>query len=142
MNFEEFYKQSKPAWDEFAKGNPEPAKSLYSHREDATLANPFGPAVRGWEQVSKTLEFASSRFREGEFIGAERIAEYATAELVCLLDLEHWRARVGDRPEVEPFDLRVTTTLRRENDDWKIVHRHADSITTFDPSGPMRTSPR
>lgn len=142
MNFEEFYKQSKRAWDEFAKGNPEPAKVLYSHREDATLANPFGPAVRGWEQVSKTLEFASSRFREGEFIGAERIAEYVTAELVCLLDLEHWRARVGDRRGVEPFDLRVTTTLRRENDHWKIVHRHADPITTFDPSGPLRTSPR
>jgi hypothetical protein len=27
----------------------------------------------------------------------------------------------------EPFQLRVTTTLRRENGEWKIVHRHAGS---------------
>jgi hypothetical protein len=30
----------------FVKGNPEPAKQLFSHREDVTLANPQGPAVR------------------------------------------------------------------------------------------------
>ena len=140
MDFEEFCAQFAPAWSEFARGNPEPAKALYSHRDDATLANPFGPAVRGWDQVSKSLEYASSRFSDGGFIGAERIAEYATADLVCLLDLEHWEARVGERQLVEPFDLRVTTTLRREEGGWKIAHRHADPITTFDPSGPMRGS--
>lgn len=140
MDLADVYAQFEPAWNEFAKGNPEPAKALYSHRDDATLANPFGPAVRGWDQVSKTLEYASSRFRDGAFIATERIAEYATADLACRLDLEHWEARVGDRPEVEPFDLRVTTTLRREGEDWKIVHRHADPITAFDPNGPLRDS--
>jgi hypothetical protein len=86
------------------------------------------------------MDYASSRFSDGEFIGIDRIAEYATSELVCLLDLEHWKVRVGDRPDVEPVDLRVTTTLRREGDDWKIVLRHADPITTFDPNGPVRAS--
>jgi ketosteroid isomerase-like protein len=62
------------------------------------------------------------------------------ADLVCILDLEHWRARVGERQDVEPFDLRVTTTLRREGDDWKIVHRYADPITALDPNGPLRAS--
>ena len=138
MDLAEIYEQFSPAFNEFAKGNPEPVKALYSHCDDATLANPFGPAVRGWDEVSKMLQYASSRFRDGEFLGAQRIAEYATADLVCVLDLEHWRSRVGERQEVEPFDLRVTTTLRREGDDWKIVHRHADPITTIDPSGPVR----
>jgi len=140
VDLDEMYAQFESAWDEFAKGNPEPAKALYSHRNDATLANPFGPAVRGWDEVSKTLDYASSRFRDGEFIGIDRMAEYATSELVCLLDLEHWRVRVGERTEVEPVDLRVTTTLRREEDGWKIVLRHADPITTFDPNGPLRGS--
>jgi hypothetical protein len=140
MELNEIYAQFKPAWDEFGKGNPELAKALFSHRDDATLANPFGGAVRGWDEVSKTLDYASSRFSDGEFIGIDRIAEYATSELVCLLDLEHWKVRVGDRPDVEPVDLRVTTTLRREGDDWKIVHRHADPITAFDPDGPLRAS--
>ena len=29
--------------DDFMKGNPEPVKELFSHKEDVTLANPFGP---------------------------------------------------------------------------------------------------
>src|SRR6266511_3530080 len=141
MDLAELYERIKPAWDEFARGNAEPAKALLSHGDDVTLANPFGPAVRGWDQVSKTLDYASSQFSDGAFTSAERIAEYATAELVCLLDLEHWQAKVGEREDVEPFDLRVTTTLRREDDTWRIVHRHADPIPTFDASGPMRGSP-
>jgi hypothetical protein len=36
------------ALDEFVKGNPEPCKELFSHREDVTLNNPFGPPARGW----------------------------------------------------------------------------------------------
>jgi len=35
------------AADQFSRGDPEPIKALYSHRDDVTLANPFGPAVRG-----------------------------------------------------------------------------------------------
>ena len=32
---------------EFPKGNPEPAKKLFSDREDVTLANPLGPPMCG-----------------------------------------------------------------------------------------------
>lgn len=39
------------AW-EFAKGNPEPVKALYSHADDVTLANPFGPL---YEAGSRSL---------------------------------------------------------------------------------------
>lgn len=140
MDLADVYARFEPALDEFAKGNPQPVKSLYSHRDDVTLANPFGPTVRGWDEVSKMLDYASSRFGDGAFIGTERIAEYATADLVCVLDVEHWKARIGERQDVEPFDLRVTTTLRRDGDDRKIVHRHADPITAFDPDGPLRAS--
>ena len=32
---------------EIVKGNAEPDKELFSHRDDVTLANPLGPPVRG-----------------------------------------------------------------------------------------------
>jgi ketosteroid isomerase-like protein len=140
MDLDEVYAQFKPAWSEFGKGKPEPAKAMFSHSEDATLANPFGGAVRGWDEVSKTLDYASSRFSDGELLRIDRLAEYATSDLVCLLEMEHWQVRVGEHPDVEPVDLRVTTTLRREGDGWKIVHRHADPLTSFDPNGPLRGS--
>ena len=34
------------ALGEFMKGNPKPAQNPFSHREDVSLANPYGPPVR------------------------------------------------------------------------------------------------
>ena len=44
------------ALDEFVKGNPEPMQMMFSHGEDVSLANPFGPPVRGWDEVARTME--------------------------------------------------------------------------------------
>ena len=63
---------------------------------------------------------------------------YDASELVTIFEIEHWMAKVGGRVEVTPFDLRITTTFRREGADWGVVHRHADPITTRDPEGPLR----
>jgi ketosteroid isomerase-like protein len=140
MSLEKLIDQYHQAVDEFSRSNPEPVKALFSHRDDVTLANPFGPAVRGWKQASDALEFASSRFRDGEVNDFERIAEYESADLATILETERWRAKVGDREDVAPFDLRVTTTFRREDDTWKIVHRHADPVPIPHPDGPLRGS--
>jgi ketosteroid isomerase-like protein len=138
MDFDEAIERYHTAADQFAKGNPEPVKELYSHQEDVALANPFGPAVRGWESVSDALDFASSRFRDGEVADVESLARYISADLASILEIERWRAKVGGRDDVSPFDLRVTSTFRREDEEWKLVHRHADPITTPHPDGPLR----
>ena len=137
MTLDELRTQVTTALTAFARGDPQPVKRLYSRADDVTLANPFGPAVRGWADVSAALDFASSRFRDGHVSGIDSIASYTTSDLATSLDLEHWRSRVGDG-ELAEFDLRVTTTYRREADGWKIVHRHADPISTPNPDGPLR----
>jgi ketosteroid isomerase-like protein len=127
------------AADKFSRGNPEPVKTIFSHRDDVTLANPFGPAVCGRKEVSEALDQASSRFRDGE-VGFETIASYVTTDLATILELDKWKAKVGGNAEVAAFELRVTSTFRREDDMWKLVHRHADPISTYDPRGPLRVS--
>ena len=127
------------AADEFSRGDPKPVKALFSEREDVTLANPFGPAVRGSEEVSGALDYASSRFRDGN-VSFERIAIYASPDLATILELERWNAKVGGSEDLAPFDLRVTSTFRREGNAWKLVHRHADPITTRDARAPLRGS--
>lgn len=121
----------------FAQGRPEPVKSAYSHAEDVALANPFGPPVRGWENVSAALDYASSRFSDGEVTEVRNVARYESADLVTDLDTEHWRTRVGGGDHAE-FDLRVTSTYRKEDGEWKLVLRHADPISSADPMGPLR----
>lgn len=140
MDLQQVVGQYHSAADEFSRGDPEPVKVLFSNRDDVTLANPFGPAVRGWKQVSEALDFASSRFRDGEVTSFEPIAQYEAPDLATILEIESWKARVGERDDITSFDLRVTSTFRREDERWKLVHRHADPIATANPDGPLRGS--
>jgi ketosteroid isomerase-like protein len=119
---------------EFLKGNPEPVQKLWSHREDVSLANPFGPPVRGWDEVAKTTEHASSLCSDGEFVGFEIVAKYVTADLAYIVEIERAKAKIGPREDITPFDLRATMIFRPEEGTWKIVHRHADPITTPQPA--------
>jgi ketosteroid isomerase-like protein len=122
------------ALDEFMKGNPQPVQKLFSHRDDATLANPYGPPVRGWEQVGKTTEHAASLRRDGQATGFENVAKYVTAELAYVVQIEHLESKVGQREEITPYALRATMIFRPEEGTWKVVHRHADPITTAQPA--------
>ena len=126
--------QYQRAQGEFVKGNPAPLMQLWSHRDDVTVANPFGPAVRGWEQVAATMERAAAQLRDGELVGVEIVAQYVTPELAYLVWVERARAKVGGREAVVPTALRATTIFRPEDGTWKVVHRHADPITTAQPA--------
>jgi ketosteroid isomerase-like protein len=121
------------ALGEIVKGNPEPLKMVYSHREDVTLANPFGPPVRGWEQAAATMERAASNYRDGEIVGFENVAKYVTPEFAYIVEVERYKAKVGGGEELAPIALRVTSIFRPEEGTWKVVHRHADPITTARP---------
>lgn len=104
-----------------------------------TLANPFGPALRGWANVSAALDYASSRFSDSGVTEIKTIARYEAPGLATFLDSERWRTRVG-AGELSDFALRVTTTYRSEDDVWRIAHRHADPIATADDQGPLRST--
>jgi len=118
---------------EFLKGNPEPVKKMWSHRLDVTLANPLGPAVRGWEQVAATVEHAASQVRDGALVDVENVVKYVTPELAYIVRMER-AAKVGGQEAVTPISLRVTMIMRPEDGVWKIVHRHADPITSARPA--------
>ena len=119
---------------EFVKGNPEPCKSLFSHREDVTLNNPLSPPARGWEQVAAAMDRAASPFRDGEFLSAETIEKHVTPELAYLVEIERGNAKIGGSEDITPWALRVTMIFRPEDGEWKVVHRHADPITTAQPA--------
>jgi ketosteroid isomerase-like protein len=120
-----------PASDEFLKGNPEPVKKMWSRREDVTLANPYGPPVRGWDKVEEVIEHAASQARDGELTSVEVVAKHVTPELAYVVQIERPKAKLGAREDITPFALRVTMIFRPGEDGaWKIVHRHADPITT------------
>jgi ketosteroid isomerase-like protein len=127
---DELIQQFHLASDEFLKGNPEPVNKLWSRRDDVTLANPFGPPVRGWDEVAKVTEHAASQVRDGQLVNVEIVAKHVSAELAYVVEIERPKAKIGGSEDITPFALRVTMIFRPEDGEWKIVHRHADPITT------------
>jgi ketosteroid isomerase-like protein len=112
-------------------------QELFSHREDASLANPYGPPVRGWDAIAKTTEHAASLRRDGGARGFEIVAKNVTPELAYVVQIEHLESKVGESEEITPYRLRATMIFRPEDGVWKVVHRHADPITTPQPARPV-----
>ena len=133
-DFEEVLKQYHLALDEIMKGSAEGYKRVYSHTDDVTLANPFGPPARGWDEVAATMDRAASNLREGGMVAFEEVAKYTTTELAYTVEIERCQAKVEGRDDVTPIAVRVTTIFRSEEGEWKVVHRHADPITTAQPA--------
>ena len=62
--------------------------------------------------------------------GFEEVSRYTTADLGYIVQIERTQAVIPGSDGIKPIALRVTLIFRREEDGWKIVHRHADPITT------------
>jgi ketosteroid isomerase-like protein len=75
--------------------------------------------------------------RDGEIDGFETVAKHVTPELAYIVWIERSRGKVGEREDIVLFPLRVTMIFRPEQGTWKIVHRHADPITTAQPAESM-----
>jgi ketosteroid isomerase-like protein len=81
------------------------------------------------------MEGAMSTSDLAEFIDRYHaaLAAFFVADLAYSFEIERVRARMGSSSEPAAVALRVTTTLRREQEGWLIAHKHADPITGSRP---------
>jgi ketosteroid isomerase-like protein len=129
-DFGQVVEQQHQALDAFARGNAELAEKLWSQRDDITLGNPFGPFVRGFDQVVQAMQRAAAFYRDGKAVGFELVAKEVTADLAYLVEVERLSAKMGGREDFTTVELRVTSIYRNEDGAWRLVHRHADPITS------------
>jgi ketosteroid isomerase-like protein len=104
-------------------GDVEPRTRVWSHDDPVTLFGALGPCVSGWADIRKTFEWVATQFAPVETYDFELIAAGASGDLAYTVGYE--RSTFPDR-EFEPKVVRVTHVYRRENGEWKIVHRHGD----------------
>ena len=119
-DFDEVVEHYHLAIGEFMKGNPEPAKTMFSHQDDVTLANPRGVVVRGWKQVAQAMERAASSRRDGEIVGFEIVAKHVSPEFAYVVEVEQLEAKVHGGEDITPNALRVTMVFRPEEGVWKV----------------------
>lgn len=114
---------------ELHNGDPGPRIGLWSRNDPVTL---FGAYVSntGWEDVRRTFERLASGFSDCESFEFEIVAAGTSGDLTYSVGYERTRASVDGVPR--SYSLRVTHLYRREDGEWKIVHRHGDPEPTVD----------
>jgi ketosteroid isomerase-like protein len=76
------------------------------------------------------MQRAAANYRDGRAVGFDPAARHVSGDLAVLAEVEHFESKVGGRDDLSPVNLRVTSVLRLEEGRWRLLHRHADPITT------------
>ena len=116
----------------FGTGDAEPVKAFFA-RGDVTLLSGVGGYFRGWEDVSSHLDRAASQFSgTTEHAWAyEPIHTDVDGDLAYAVVIEREKGvdvAGGDSSVIR--ELRATLIFRRQNGEWKLVHRHADPLAS------------
>ncbi len=110
----------------FVHGDPQPRMELWSKRDPVTLFGAIGMSESGWDQLSQTFSWVASRFSEVSDFRVDVEVVEVGEDRAYALSFERFEGSVAGRP-VEPIAVRVTHIYRREDGEWRIVHRHADN---------------
>ena len=121
-------------------GNVEPRLEMWTTREPVTLFGAGVPLKRGSDEVTRAFRWLASRFSNCTAYRFELIAAGLSGDLAYTVGFEH-STRSMDGGPAESVTLRVTHIYRRENGEWKIVHRHGDT-PPIDQSSPAEASTR
>ncbi|HEX6011196.1 MAG TPA: DUF4440 domain-containing protein [Geminicoccaceae bacterium] len=110
----------------FIRGDMSRYLELTPHARGFTLMNPFGGVPTRYDNRAESLAKAAGYFKGGE-AKLELVQAYASGDIVVLVMLERQHGEVGGLPD-QDWSLRVTQVYRRENSEWRLVHRHADPL--------------
>ena len=118
-------------------GDPGPRLAMWSTQDPVTVLGAVQSAS-GWDQVSRLFRWLASGFSGCTSYRFELVAAGVSGDQAYTVGYEHTTVSWDGTP-LEPYTLRVTHVYRRENDKWKIVHRHADTPPIY-PTSPADAS--
>ena len=125
-DFEQFLRQRQAAAGEYVSGNPEPLGRLVAQQLPATFFSPRGDVTTGTREVWERYERDASSFSSGSQNAFEALDSAAAVDIAYWVGFQRSQANMRGEDRPVSFDLRVTEIYRREDGQWKLVHRHAD----------------
>jgi ketosteroid isomerase-like protein len=105
-------------------GDLAPWLAMWSTQDPVTL---FGvdATEHGADAVRQTFHWQASWFTDCTAFRFDLVAAGVSGDLAYTVAFEHASVSVGGGP-VQPLTTRATHVYRREDGQWKIVHRHSD----------------
>jgi ketosteroid isomerase-like protein len=128
-DIQQVIERTRAAVNQLMDGGPDAWLAVCSERSDATLFGDSGGHARGWEQLETQYRRASAR-HAGADVSFEEITRFASGALAYTVWIERAQAQTIGTAETSSIALRVTHIYRREDGDWKLVHRHADPLVS------------
>jgi ketosteroid isomerase-like protein len=107
-------------------GDAAPRRALWSRNEPVSVLGAWRNA-HGQQELNELFDALGKSFSDCRSYAFELQACDVVGELAYTAGLERISASVDGRPRT--YTLRVTQVYRREDGQWKVVHRHGDTVT-------------
>ena len=105
-------------------GDPDPRLAVWSTREPVSVLGAARSAV-GQEQVHDLFRSLGNTFSNCTSHLYEIVAADVVGDMAFTAGYERTQASINGEPG--QYVLRVTQVYRREDGEWKVAHRHADT---------------
>src|ERR1700722_11884686 len=128
---EEFIRQCHDGLAHQLQGNSGPFLELWSHADDVAILGAIGSYARGWEDVKAHIRGAAKTLNWTR-LAVEPIVTNAADELGLSVTLERMTRCIDG--EQDARTLRVTQAYRHEGGEWRLILRHANTVTADDES--------
>lgn len=128
LDFGTFMELREAAAQGHVSGNIEPLRRMATTHPPASLFGPSGERRLGPDRVLEAYEQDARRFAPDGESYFEVLQCAASDGLAYWVGLQHATARETASDQLVHIVLRVTELFRREKGEWKLIHRHADTL--------------
>jgi ketosteroid isomerase-like protein len=127
--FAEFFRQCLEGLTHQVRGDSGPFLEVWSHADDVAILGAVGSYAQGWEGVKRHL-LGASKSLDWTGLTVETLMTTASENLALTVVLEHMTRQVDGEPGSRT--LRTTQAYRRENGTWRLILRHANTVSPED----------
>lgn len=127
--FTEFLPRFELGVERFLNGDATLWKSNVSQESDGTIMGAWGDYEKSWAELEPRYDWAAARFEEsGAQVQFQYLSSGVSGELAFTVAIERSTVRLVGQKEPAAMSLRVTHLFRKEQGEWKLLHRHADPL--------------
>jgi ketosteroid isomerase-like protein len=106
-------------------GDAAPRRALWSTREPVSVLGAWRNAV-GQAEIDDLFAALEASFSNGTSFELEIVACDVVGDVAYTAAFEHISASVNGEPRT--YTLRATQVYRREDGQWRVAHRHGDTV--------------
>jgi ketosteroid isomerase-like protein len=112
-------------------GDATPRLAIWSRNDPVTVLGAWKSAT-GQEEIKELFRDLETTFSDCRSYSYDIVAADVVGDMAYTVGYEHTQASV--RGEPRSYTLRATQIYRREDGEWKVVHRHADTMPEAEES--------